>query len=156
MGAVKGLLKQIISILSAIIGIILALAYYPYVAAVFKPLSTKASIANFLAFLALFFAVLILGWVVARMFSQALKGSFKLMNHIGGAVLGMFKGVLICGVIVFAMVVFPVNIDTVKESVLAPQCVRMTMGVVDLIPKELKKKVEDAYRDFKEGGKEHA
>jgi len=58
----------------------------------------------------------------------------------------LLKGILICGIIVFAFLVFAVNTKALKGSMIAPSCLKMTKAVVDLIPQELKDKFRDAYQ----------
>ena len=92
------------------------------------------SIAHFLGFLSVFFIFLLLGWLVSRMFSKAMKGPFKFLNHVLGGFFGLLKGTL------------AVNTKALEGSMIAPSCLKMTMAVVDLVPQDLKDKFRDAYQ----------
>jgi membrane protein required for colicin V production len=153
LGFIKGLVRQVIGILAVIVGLILALAFYPVVASAFGTLVKDSNVSSFLGFLLIFVGVLITGWLVGRMFSKAIKGPLKFLNHAMGGGLGLLKGALICGILVFAMLVFPVNSDALRNSVIAPPCVEVTRGLIDLIPAELKEAFSAAYEDIfgKEG-----
>ena len=154
-GLIKGLIRQIVGILAVIIGLVLGLAYYPYVGAAFKPFVDKEIITHFLGFFLIFLAVLILGWLVARLFSKVMKGPLKFFNHVFGGLLGLLKGILICGVLVLAMLVFPVGTKAMQNSTLAPYCGKLTRGIVELIPRELKERFEDTYHNiFNREGKD--
>jgi len=153
LGVIKGLVRQVVGILAVIVGLILALAFYSVVASAFGTLVKDPNVSGFLGFLIIFVAVLITGWLVGRMFSKAIKGPLKFLNHVMGGALGLLKGALICGILVFTMLVFPVNSDALRNSVIAPYCVEVTRGLIDLIPEELKEAFYVAYEDIfgKEG-----
>lgn len=153
LGIIKGLIRQIIGILAVIFGLMLALLYYPYAGDFIKHLGPGRTLSQFLGFLGIFLAVLCLGWGLAVIFSKLIKGPLKFMDHILGGGVGLLKGILICGVFVFAMLVFPVNLKALKGSQLAPYCLRMTKAVYSLIPKELKERFSEAYRDIVGGAR---
>jgi len=150
LGIIKGLVRQIIGILTVIIGLVLAVNYYSYASTIFSTFISNEVLSHLLGFLLIFFAILCLGCVISWAFSKMMKGSLKFLNHILGGVLGLIKGILICGIIVFALLVFPVNARVLKECQLAPYCLRITKAVYYLIPQELKEKFSDAYRDIVE------
>ncbi|HZX09612.1 MAG TPA: CvpA family protein [Acidobacteriota bacterium] len=156
LGLIKGLVRQLIGILAVIVGVILAMAYYPYVSKAVKPLFSNEALAQFLGFLIIFVVTLILGWIIGRLFSKAMKGSLKFLNHLFGGGLGLIKGILICGIIVFALLVFPVENKALEESELAPYCLKVTQAAVDLIPLELKEKFNKAYNEIIKKGKKDA
>ena len=146
LGCIKGLVRQFVGILAVIIGMILALTFYHSIGTFYRPLVSNDSIAHFLGFLSVFFIFLLLGWLVSRMFSKAMKGPFKFLNHVLGGFFGLLKGTLICGIIVFALLVFAVNTKALEGSMIAPSCLKMTMAVVHLVPQDLKDKFRDAYQ----------
>jgi membrane protein required for colicin V production len=154
LGIIKGLVRQVVGILAVIVGLILALAFYSGFAGAFKTLIKDQTVAGFLGFISIFLFVLTAGWLIGRMFSKVIKGPLKFLNHLMGGALGLLKGALICGILVFAMLVFPVNSDALRNSLLAPPCVEVTGGLIDLIPEELKEAFSTAYEDIfgEEGG----
>ena len=58
------------------------------------------------------------------------------------------KGILVCGVVVFALLVFPISKKALKESELSPVCLQMTRAMISLIPQELKEKFKEAYQEI--------
>jgi uncharacterized membrane protein required for colicin V production len=78
-----------------------------------------------------------------------------LINHVLGGALGFLEGLIICGVVVFALLVFPVKIKVVSESRLAPYCVRATSYVFYLIPENLKENFKKSYNDIFKGGEKN-
>ncbi|MEA3421749.1 MAG: CvpA family protein [Acidobacteriota bacterium] len=143
LGIIKGLIKEIVGILAVILGFILALVYYPHVSEIYIRFISNRTLSQFLGFLTIFLIVLCVGWLISRLFSKLMKGPLRILNHVLGGGFGLVKGILICGILVFAMLVFSINI--LKESRLAPCCLKMTRLAVGLIPKELKEKFNDAY-----------
>lgn len=155
LGIIKGLVRQIIGILAVIIGLILSLAFYPYIASVFALLIKNEAMCDFLGFATIFVLVLIIGWLIGRLFSKAIKGPLKFFNHLLGAGLGFLKGVLLCGILVFALMVFPVNTQALKSSLLAPYCVWITRGIINIIPEDVKNTFLEAYQEiFGDRGKD--
>ena len=147
-GIIKGLVRQVIGILAVIVGLILALVYYPYIAYLFGRVISSQVLSHFLGFISIFLAVLCLGGIVSWLVSKMIKGPLKFMNHVLGGGLGLIKGILICGVFVFALLIFPVNIKALENSFVAPYCLKMTKVVVGFIPQELKESFKEAYEDI--------
>ena len=145
LGIWKGLIRQLVGLLAVIFGVVLAWMFYDQAGSLFKPLVTDDSIAHFIGFFIIFSIILLIGWIISRLFSKALKGSFKMINHILGGLVGLLKGGLICGVLAFALLVFPVNIKALKNSLLAPYCLKMAVGVIELVPKDIKNKFKAAH-----------
>ena len=153
-GIMKGFVRQIIGILAVIVGLISAVNYYLVVSDFFSRWISNTSLSHFIAFFAVFIAVLCLGGLLSFLFSKVIRGPLKFVNNALGGGLGLLKGLLICGVIVFAMLVFPIKEDALKQSFLARYCVRVTKAVIYLIPDDLKVKFNEAYEDIIKRGKE--
>lgn len=147
-GILRGFLRQVIGILAVIVGLILAVNYYPFASDFFGQWIDNQTITHFIGFIVIFIVVLCLGGILSFMFSKVIKGPLKAVNNILGGGLGLLKGILICGVIVFAMLVFPFNKDVLQRSFLAPYCLRVTKAVIYLIPEDLKIKFNEAYQDI--------
>lgn len=148
LGLLKGFIRQIIGILAVVGGLILAVNYYPRVSLFFQEFISKEVVSDLLAFLVIFLGTLGVGGLLAWGLSKLMKGPLKFFNHLFGGVLGLLKGALISGVIVLALTLFPLNPTILKDSLMAPYCLKMTKAVVNLIPSELKKKFEDAYYEI--------
>ena len=148
LGIVKGLIRQIIGIVAVIIGLILAVFNYPYVSQFYMRLISNQTVSNLLGFFTVFIAVLCLGWLIAYLLSKLAKGPLKFLNHVLGGVLGFLKGILISGVVVFALLIFPVDKTALKESQLSPYCLKITKAIYYLIPESLKQDFKEAYNDI--------
>lgn len=155
LGLIKGFIRQIIGILAVIIGLILAVNFYPFVSDFYLRWITHKVLPYLLGFLTIFFAVLGLGWLISHLLSKLMKGPLKFLNHVLGGGIGLLKGILICGVVVFAFLLFPVNKEALKTSKLSPHCVKVTKAVFFLIPKEIKEQFKEAYQDVMGTGEKH-
>ena len=154
-GIIKGLVRQIVGILAALIGLFVALAFYPYLSGAIRLLMKNDVMRDFLSFATIFLLMLLIGWVTGRLFTKAMKGPFKFLNHVLGGALGLLKGTLLCGILVFAMLIFPVNTEALRGSALSPYCIVITRSVIDLIPRELKEAFVKAYEEiFESRGKD--
>jgi len=148
LGVAKGFIKQIIGILAVIIGVILAVELYPFISPFFFNLTSHRVISNFLAFFVVFLVVLCLGGVVSGALSKMIKGPAKLIDRVLGGGLGILKGILICVVIVFGLLVFPVNRKWLRDSQLAPYCLRISRAIIYVVPRELKEKFREKYQEI--------
>ncbi len=148
LGLIKGLIRQVVGILAAVAGLVLAAAYYPDASRLLEKLIKSEKWADWLSFLLIFFVVLLLGWLIGWLISKLMKGPLKFVNHLLGGVFGLVKGVLISGVIVFAFLVFPIDQKALEKSTLSPYCLSVTRAMVHVIPSELKDKFRMAYQDI--------
>ncbi len=146
-GAIKGFLRQIVGLMAVVIGLILSIKYYPLGAEIFGFISNQV-LAQLLGFFLIFIVVLCLGWVINILLAKIVRGPLKSLNHFLGACLGFVKGLLICGVVVFGLLVFPVNTQALEESQLAPYGIRIAKVAYNLIPQELKDKFSEAYQEI--------
>ena len=153
-GILKGFVRQIIGICAVVVGLMLAVNTYQDVSGYISQWINSSTLSHFIAFIAVFTATLCLGGILSFFFSKVIKGPLKFVNSALGGGLGLLKGLLICGVIVFAILVFPFQEDALKKSVLAPYCLRITKAVIYLIPKDLKVKFNEAYKDIIKKGEE--
>ncbi len=146
-GAIRGFLRQIIGILAAVIGLIFAIKYYPVGAKVFSFVRNDV-LAQLLGFFLIFITVLCVGWVINILLAKAVRGPLKSLNHFMGAGLGLVKGIIICCVVVFGLLVFPVNTRVLEESQFTPYCIKIADTAYNLIPQELKDKFTEAYHEI--------
>jgi len=148
-GLVKGFIREVVGLASVVVGLVLAGQYYENLAALMRPLFSSQMLDDFISFLIIFFTVVILGWVVASLLSHWTKGPFKLLNHLLGGAVGFLKGILVCGVVVLALLVFSVEREAVVKSRLANDALYVTNGIVQLVPQELKARFKSIYLDIK-------
>ena len=154
-GIFKGLVKQVIGLVAVIAGLVLAVLYYKGAAGIFDTLIKNVLLSNFLGFLFIFVLVLIAGAILGHLITKVMKGPLAFANRLFGGVFGAVKGVLICGILVFALVTFQVAKPALKTSVLAPACVGVTRAAINLIPQDLRAKFNSSYKEIRESGGKH-
>jgi membrane protein required for colicin V production len=154
-GLIKGFVRQIVGIAAVVVGLILAAMHYPILSRLLIRANASEPWADLAAFLLIFIAVLIAGALASFLLTKLMKGPLRFINHVLGGALGVLKGILICGVLVIALLVFPVDKPTLMRSTLAPYCYWLTKGMIELIPQELKDKFRATYLEIIEGKKDH-
>jgi len=155
LGLIKGLVRQVIGIAAVIAGLILAARYYHQVSGFFGRAFASERWASIVAFALIFIVILLLGGLISYLVCKLLCGPLRFIDHLLGGVLGLVQGVLICGVIVFALLAFPVNKQLLTESKLAPYCYWMTKAMVRIIPQDLKDQFNQTYKEIVEGAGSH-
>jgi membrane protein required for colicin V production len=151
-GIFKGFVRQVIGLVAVVAGLILACLYYEQTAWVFMTFVKNQLVSNFLGFLLIFVVVLIAGAILSHLFTKAMKGPLAFANRLFGAIFGVIKAVLICGILVFALVSFEMAMPAVETSVLAPACLGITRAAVSAIPKDLRARFNESYKRIRESG----
>jgi membrane protein required for colicin V production len=151
-GIFKGLVKQVIGLAAVIAGLVLASLYYEGAAGIFGTFVKNKLLGNFLGFLLIFVVVLVAGGILGHLITKAMKGPLALANRLFGGIFGAVKGVLICGILVFALFTFQVAKPALETSVLAPVCLGVTRAAINMIPQDLRAKFNSSYKEIREGG----
>ena len=147
-GIVKGLVRQAFGFLSVILGLVFALSFYSQMAWLYQRFISSEVLTQFIGFLTVFLVVMCVGWACSNLISKMIKGPLKLLDKILGGCLGFLVGILICSVVIYALMVFPVSKKTLKGSQVSPVCMKMTKIMYGFFPKDLKKKFKEAYQDL--------
>jgi membrane protein required for colicin V production len=152
MGIFKGLVKQVIGLVAVVAGLVLACLYYTGASGLFETFIKNQLLDNFLGFLLIFVAVLIAGGILGHLITKVMKGPLALVNRLFGGVFGAIKGVLICGILVFALFTFQVAKPALETSVLAPFCLGITRAAINMIPQDLRAKFNSSYKQIRDSG----
>lgn len=151
-GIFKGLVKQVIGLVAVIAGLVLASLYYEGAAGLFETFIKNTLLSNFLGFLLIFVAVLVAGAILGHLITKAIKGPLAFANRLFGGVFGAVKGLLICGILVFALFTFHVAKPALETSVLAPACLGITRAAINMIPRDLRDRFNSSYKEIRESG----
>ena len=139
---IKGLTRELVTLAAVVLGILGALWWYPEVARHLEPYTSSAAVAGFGAFILIFFAFLLLGWLISKILSSIVKASgLRWFDRFLGAAFGLLRGMLIAAALVLAIVAFAPGkrpIETVAESRLAPTVLQCARAIVALAPRKLK------------------
>jgi len=151
-GIVKGFIRQLLGIVAVVAGLVLAALYYRGVSDVLGTVIRNPLVANFLGFMVIFIATLVAGGLLGHLLTKVMKGPLALANHALGGVFGFIKAVLICGIVVFALLVFDLAQDTLRQSWVARTTFDVTKAVVNLIPQDLRAKFNSSYEEIRKSG----
>jgi len=143
----KGFVREIVSLVALIGGFILAAIYYPALAGKLLEFSRTETIANFVAFLSIFFGCLLIGAVISLILNRFLRAaSLQWIDRVLGGVFGLLRGWAIASVLVLGLIAFPIRENPMTRSVLAPYLLAGARTAVLLVPKDLKDKFNEQYR----------
>lgn len=152
LGLIKGLAKQVIGLVAVVAGLVLAALYCREAAGIFGAVMDNELLARFLGFLLIFFLVLTAGSILGYLVTKAMAGPLALANRLFGGAFGLVKGVLIAGVLVFALVTFKVAEPALETSVVAPACLGIARAAVNLIPQDIRAEFNESYKAIREKG----
>lgn len=155
-GAFKGFVRMAVGIVATVGGFILAATYYQRGADLLSGLISRPVAARFASFLIILFLTVLAGMLLVAILSKLIRGPLKFLDRLGGLLFGVAQGVLVCGALVFALTVFPVDRTALQNSRYAPVCSGMTKAMISLIPLDLRDQFKKAYQEIvSKGGKFH-
>lgn len=139
---IKGLTRELVTLVSVIAGTLAGLWWYPIVAKQIEPYAKNAQIAGFAGFVLIFAVFLLAGLLVSKILSGLMKATgMRWFDRLLGAAFGLLRGVLVAAALVLAIVAFTPGkqpIDSVRESRLAPGVLQFAKAMVALAPQHVK------------------
>jgi len=143
----KGLFLELLSLASVVVGIFLAVMFYPDVAGMLGVLGLSMDLAaEFLGFVLIFLGTLIAGAIVSAVVNKVLKQlHLKWIDRFLGAVFGFLRGYLINAVIFLALTAFKMKEDLLVDSKLAEFFLAGARIMVIFVPEDLKTQFLEAY-----------
>jgi membrane protein required for colicin V production len=147
MALFKGLVREIVSLVALIGGLILAALYYPKIAAELIEFSRTETVANLAAFLVIFLGCLLAGAVISLILNRFLKAASLLwIDRLLGGIFGLLRGWAVASVLVLGLVAFPVRENLMAHSFLAPYLLAGARAAVLIVPKGLKDEFNRNYK----------
>jgi membrane protein required for colicin V production len=141
----KGLTREVVGLLSVVIGIFAGTWLYGSTAAWFEPYVSSHAMASFCGFMAVFLGVMLLGSLISLIISKVLRVTgLSFFDHLLGAAFGILRGVLMASALVMALLAFAPGArantppDAVANSRLAPLVVGAAKVFVAAAPREMK------------------
>ena len=148
----KGLTREVVGLLSVVVGIFAGTWLYGTTAVWFEPYVSSHAMASFCGFLAVFLGVMLLGSLISFMISKALRVTgLSFFDRLLGAGFGILRGVLMASALVMALLAFApgAKANTPPESVansrLAPWVVGAARIFAAAAPHELKDGFKRSY-----------
>ena len=142
----RGLIREVVTAIAIFGGAIIAGQLYEELSSNLSFLTDDETLRNFGSFIAIFVGIIVLGQVAAmalrRFAALLLLGPF---DHLGGALFGFLKGVLIVEVVLILVTAFPVAASlqqAINDSLLAPVFLDGLPVMLDLLPSEFSEAVD--------------
>lgn len=139
MAAMKGLVRELISLAAVLAGLALAAAEYQRVAVWFEDLTRSHDVALAAGFLTLFLFALIVGALISVLAKKMIKtAGLQSFDRFLGAGFGVIRGAVVDCVLLMALVAFAVKPEAVRQSALAPYFTAGSRGLAYVMPRDLK------------------
>ena len=135
---IRGLVREIFSFLSIILGFFGASYGYSSLAQWLKRWATNETLAQILAFAILFIAVALVVGLLGRVLSRLIhKGYLGWADRMGGAAFGFLKAILLVAIIVLVLTAFlPQRNPILLESKVSPTALAIARGLSFLVPEK--------------------
>jgi len=143
--AFEGFFAEVLSMAGLVIGYIVAAWQYQRLATWFMSFLKNEWLADIFGFLIIFFAILIVFSIAARIARKLMKAAgLSGLDRFLGALLGILKGGLVVAVVLVGMTAFTPTSRMLERSQLAPYFLVIGRAAIWLAPTELRLR-------FKEG-----
>lgn len=137
--AMQGFFSEALSIAGLLVGYLVAAWQYRSLAEWFESFLKNPWLAEILSFLIIFFVILLLFGVAARIARWIMKqAGLNGFDRFLGAVLGLLKGGLMVAVILMGMTAFEPTSQLLRNSQLAPYFLVVGRAAIWLAPSELR------------------
>ena len=142
----RGLIQELVTVVGVIGAALLAGRFYDDLSADLSFVMDAGATRDLVAFAAIFGGIVVVGQVL----SMLLKGAAGVLmlgpfDHLGGAVFGFVKGLLLVEVVLIAITTFPISESataSVRGSALAPFFLDAVPVALELLPDEFAVAVE--------------
>lgn len=150
--ALKGFVRELISLGSVVVGLGLAAFFYPRAAVWFDDLTKSHEIALGLGFLAVFLGTLMVGALAGMVARKVISGvGLQWFDRFLGGVFGLVRGVLIDVIVLMALVAFAIKPEAVRKSALAPYITTGARAIALIMPESLRAQFHVGLDRFREG-----
>lgn len=151
-GLFKGLIKEVVSILALVIGLVGSSRLYGMLSPVLKDFGLTDQISNVLSFLvlflAIFVAIVLIGKLIHRFVHAILLGW---VNRLGGAGFGFLRGVVVSSIIVIVLTItLSEKAQILAQSRITPHIMSISKVLVSLVPEDLQRRFMEQERKLRE------
>jgi membrane protein required for colicin V production len=146
----KGLIRELISLASVVVGLVIAAVGYSRAAPWFEDLTKSHEVALGLGFLVLFIGTLLVGALLSLLAQKLIQAAgAEWFDRFLGGIFGLVRGVLVDAIVLLAFVAFAIKPDAVRQSSLAPYITTCTRVIALMMPSELKAQFRAGFEKFK-------
>ena len=142
MAFVRGVIREIFSLVGWLAGLLLASWYYARVAAWLGRWVTSVTVADVLSFVLIVVGVKILFSLMGRVLHKTVDAvGLGFMDRMGGAIFGFLRGCVMGTAVMMCVAAFLPGAGFVKQSILAPYFLVGAHAVSFVVPRDLKDKI---------------
>jgi len=151
-GLFKGLIKELISILALVIGLIGASRFYGTLSSALKDFGLSDQISNVLSFVVLFVAIFIAIVLIGKLIHRFAHAIFLgCINRLGGAGFGFIRGVLVsCILSIILTVALSEKAPVLTQSKLTPHIMSISKSLLALVPEDLQRRFMEHEKKLRE------
>lgn len=147
--AVKGFMRELISLATLVAALVIAALGYASAAAWFEDLTKSHTVALGAGFLALFLGTMLVGGAVSVATKKLIQtAGLQTFDRFMGGAFGLVRGVLIDCVLLMVMLSFAIKADAVQQSTLAPFVSAGARVIVLVMPRGLKDQFAEGFGRF--------
>jgi membrane protein required for colicin V production len=147
----KGFIRELISLASVVVGLVVAALGYSRAALWFEDLTSSHEVALGLGFLTLFLATLVLGALVTYCVRRLIQAAdLAWFDRFLGGIFGLVRGVLIDSVLLLILVAFAIKPEAVRGSTLAPYVTTGARVIALAMPSGLKAQFRLGFTKFRQ------
>lgn len=145
----RGGVRELFSLASVILGFFVAMHYYHATSDSFLRLTSYKHVNDTISFIAIFvFSAVLISFIGGRISGMVKKSGLGFLDHILGTTIGAIKGILICALITYALMVFlPSESHILKGSKTLPYISQATSIISPIgtqaFKDEFKKKLDE-------------
>ncbi len=151
-GMWRGFSRSIVGFATSMIAVLASIWFYGSVAALLKPYVAHPTLANFAGFGLIFCLITIVGSIISRMMSKAIKwAGLGWLDRLFGGALGAVRAGIVAAAIVLGLCAFARNPppDAVAKSRFAPYAIEVANLLKSLAPQELREGFDESYQKAK-------
>lgn len=141
MGFFKGFVKETISIVFLILGLVVAFSNWMKISNFLRPFLKIELVCDFLSFLLILIGFMIAGTFIAFILKKIfIRGPIKFIDRIAGLIFGGIKGVFIVLVMIILIIAFLPKINLLEKSTIAFYSLDITDSLAKLFPQKIYEK----------------
>ena len=156
-GIAKGFAKLVVGLAAAILGFLCGLWFYGAAGSYLLPYVSHKGVADFLGFLLIFFAVVLVGALAGKLLGALLKWvGLSWIDRLLGAVFGLVRGLVFAIAVVLALMAFSPNPPpaSVIRSRIAPYVIGAANVCSYMAPNEVREGVQQSYEKIRQAWRE--
>jgi membrane protein required for colicin V production len=143
----KGFVREVLGLVTVVVGVLLAAWFYHSVGIRFKDVVRTENIALFLGFSLIFLVTLLVGFVAIWLINRFMKfAKLQWADRLLGAAFGFVRGWVISAAILLALTAFEIQTERLRNSELAPYFLPGSRVIAVMTPYEMKAKFLVGYR----------